>query len=246
MRHASLLALLLCPAATLLGADPPDDRTRLQGVWLSPPDAKLPVRLIAFDDKLGYTVGDPTATPAVPKSSFVALSPAELREEGGKRVAELAITKEVKRRVEYRLEKDGLVVGIDGAEHPLRRANTRPDDPAAKPLAGTWTVTGMEAKGKKATAKEAGFDAVTFGDRYAWKGPDKVALNVFYRLGPVKDGRAELDVFGMKGDVVIAALVEVKENEVAIVQPLKPGGDRPTGFDTAGGDVLVIRAKRAK
>ena len=130
MRRAVLLFLLACPA--YVAAADPDDRDRLQGVWHSAAGAKLPVRVIVMGDKVGHAVGDPAATPAVPGSAFVALTEATFK--GG--VAELAITTDYTRKLHYRFEKDGLVVGLDGKEYPLRRVNTRATDPPAKELVG--------------------------------------------------------------------------------------------------------------
>jgi uncharacterized protein (TIGR03067 family) len=248
MRRALPLFLLACPAF-VAAADPADDKARLQGVWHSPADAKVRARVIVMGDKVGYAVGDVTANPPVPGSTFVGLADAKLVSAGGKSYAEVEITKDTTRKLEYRFEKDELVVGIDRAEYPLRRANTRTADPAAKPLAGTWTVTEIEAKGMKVPAKASGIEAVVFGDRYVWKGQGgKELLNSFYRVGEVKTGRAELDVYGMKADATFPSVVEVKGDELTIAQPLRPGTtpSRPAGFDTAAGDTLVIRATRAK
>jgi uncharacterized protein (TIGR03067 family) len=242
MRRAVLLFLLACPA--FVAAADPADRDRLQGVWHSAAGAKLPVRVIVMGDKAGYAVGDPTATPAVPGSSFVGLTEATFK--GG--VAELAITKDYTRKIAYRFEKDALVVGLDGKEYPLRRVNTRATDPAAKELAGTWTVTGAEVKGVKVPAAAAGIESLTFaGDRYVIKAPGgKELLSSFYRLGEAKAGAVEFDVFGMKADPSIAVLLEVKGAELTLAQPLKAGGPRPAAFDSAAAEVLVIRATRAK
>lgn len=242
MRRA--IPLLLLASAFVAAADPPDDRGKLQGVWHSAPGAKLPVRVIVMGDKVGYAVGDATATPAVPGSAFVGLTEATV----GKGVAELAITKDYTRKLGYRFEKDGLLVSLDDKEHALRRVNTRAADPAARGLVGTWTVTGAEVKGVKLTPAMSGVESLTFaGDRYVVKAPGgKELLTSFYRLGDAKAGRAEIDVFGMKADPVIAALLEVKGAELTFAQPLKPGGPRPAGFDSAAAEVLVMRATRAK
>lgn len=242
MRRAVLLFLLACPA--VVAADPVDDRTKLQGVWHSAAGAKLPVRVLVMGDKVGYAVGDATATPAAPGSAFVALSDAKVE----KGVAELMITKDYTRKLAYRFEKDGLVVGLDGKEYPLTRVNTRATDPSAKGLAGTWTVTGAEVQGVKLPAATAGLESLSFvGDRYVVKAPGgKELLNSFFRLGDAKAGRTEVDVFGMKADPTITAVLEVKGEELTFAQPLKPGGPRPAGFDTAAAEVLVIRAKLAK
>jgi uncharacterized protein (TIGR03067 family) len=243
MRRAVPLFLFACPAV-LFAADPADDRGGLQGVWHSAAAAKLPVRLLVMGDRVGYAVGDATATPAVPGSAFVALTDATFT----KGVAELTITKGYTRKLGYRFEKDGVLVTIDGKEYPLRRVNTRATDPAAKVLAGTWTVTGAEVQGVKLTAATAGVESLTFaGDRYVVTAPGgKELLNSFYRLADGKAGRVECDVFGMKADPVIAALLEVKGAELTFAQPLKPGGPRPAGFDSAKAEGLVIRAARAK
>jgi uncharacterized protein (TIGR03067 family) len=247
MRRALPLVLFTCPAF-IAAAGPADDRAKLQGVWHSPADAKLKARVIVMGDKVGFTVGDVAANPPVPGSTFVGLADAKLTAAGGKTYAEIEITRDYTRKLEYRFEKDGLVVGIDRAAYPLRRANTRAVDPAAKPLAGTWTVTEVGAKGMTAPGKAAGFESVSFaGDRYVLRGTGgKEFVNSFYRVGEAKDGRAELDVFGLKADPSIAALVEVKGDALTLAQPLRPGGPRPAGFDTAAGDTFVIKATRAK
>jgi uncharacterized protein (TIGR03067 family) len=241
MRHAVLLFLLAVPA---VAADPADDRSKLQGVWYSAPGAKLPVRVVVMGDKVGYAVGDVAATPAVPGSAFVGLTEATV----AKGVAELAITKDYTRKLGYRFEKDGVVVTLDAKEYPLRRVNTRGTDPAAKELAGTWTVTGAEVKGVKLTAAMSGIESLAFaGDRYVVKAPGgKELLSSFYRLGDAKAGRADLDISGMKGDPTIAVRLEAKGDELLFAQPLTPGGPRPTGFDSAAAEVLVVRAKRGK
>jgi hypothetical protein len=247
MRRVLPLFLLAAPAF-VAAADPADDRTRLQGVWHSEAGAKLPVRVIVMGDKAGYAVGDATATPAVPGSAFVTLSEAKLGTAGGKAFAELVITKDYTRKLDYRFEKDGLVLGIDKAEYPLRRVNTRAADPGAKVVAGVWAVTGAEVKGVKLTAAMAGIESLSFaGDRYVVTAPGgKELLSSFYRLGPSKGGRADLDIYGMKADVFIAAVLEVKGAELTFAQPLTPGGARPAGFDTAAAEVLVVRAARMK
>jgi uncharacterized protein (TIGR03067 family) len=247
MRLVLTLALLASPALAALAADPPDDRAKLQGVWHSPPGAKTQARFLFLGDKAGYTVGDPAAKKPEPGSAFVGLSEAKLSEQGGKKTAEIVVSKDYTRKLEYRFDKDGLVVSIDGKEHALKRVNTRADDPAGKKLAGTWAVTGLEAKGMKFGAKEGGLETVTFtGDRYVWKGGGKEVLNSLYRMGELKDGRAEFDVYGLSSDPAFPSLVELKGDELTIAQPVKRGGPRPTGFDTAKADVLVIRATREK
>jgi uncharacterized protein (TIGR03067 family) len=247
MRPVLLITLLIAPVFLVRAADR-DDRARLQGVWQSPADAPVRARIIFFDGKIGYAVGDVAAKTPKSGSTFVGLSEAKYGESGGKHFADLEIAKDVKRHVEYRFDKDDLVVGLDGKEYRVQRINTRADDPAAKKLAGTWKVTEVEAKGMKATGKNAGLESVAFtGDRYVWKATGgKEALNSLYRLGEFKDGRASLDVFGMKADPALLALVELKGDTLAIAQPLKPSATRPPGFDTAAGDTLVIRATRAK
>jgi uncharacterized protein (TIGR03067 family) len=247
MRRLLCLTLLACPALAL-AADPPGDKAKLQGVWNSTGDAPLKAKLIVMGDKAGYTVGDPAAAKPVPGSSFVALSEAKFGEEGGKKFFDLLVAKDYKDRVEYRFDKDGLVATVKKKDYPLRRANTRAGDPRAKKFAGTWSITSVETKGQKASGKDAGLEAVAFaGDRYLWKAAGgKEVLNQFYRLGEPKGGKAELDVYGMKGDVAIPALVELKGDGLTIAQPIKPGGARPTGFDAKGGDTFVIHATRAK
>ena len=253
MRRLTLwtcVALFACAALAAEAADPADDRAKLEGVWHSPADAPARVRVIFFQGKAGFAVDNPKAKGAEPTSSFAALADAKFGEEGGKKFAEMSYGKDTKRRVGYRFEKDGLAVSIDGKEYPLRRASTRADDPAAKKFAGNWTVTVLEVKGMKQEAGEKGAGSVAFtGDRYVWKGPDgKEFLNSLYRLGEPKDGRAELDIYGLKADPVIPMLVEVKGDELTVAMPAKPGDKaaRPTGFDTKGNDILVIRARRAK
>jgi hypothetical protein len=100
----------------------------------------------------------------------------------------------------------------------------------------------------KLTPAMSGVESLTFaGDRYVVKAPGgKELLNSFYRLGDAKAGRSDLDVFGMKADPVIAAVLEVKGAELTFAQPLKPGDPRPAGFDTAAAEVLVMRAKLTK
>lgn len=248
MRRVLLLVLLVCPALAVRAAEPTDDRAKLQGVWHSPAGAKLPARVIFMGDKAGYTVGEPGAKKPAPGASFVALSDAKLGEEGGKKFAEIAVAKDYKTKLGYRFEKDGLIATINDKEYPLRRVSTRADDPAAKPFAGDWTITGVEAKGMKLPAKDAGLESVSFtGDRYIWKVTGgKEVLNSFYRLGELKDDRAELDVYGLSADPGFPSLVELKGDELTIAQPTQRGGKRPAGFDTANADVLVIRATRAK
>lgn len=244
------LALFASSALAVWAADPPDDRAKLQGVWHSPADAKLKARVIFVGDKAGFTIGDPGAKTPVPGSSFASVAEAKLGEEGGKKYAEMTYGKDTKRRVEYRFEKDGLVVVIDGKEYPLRRANTRAADAPAKNFSGNWTVTALEVKGTKQEAGGKDLGSVAFtGDRFVWKGPDgKEYLNSLYRLGEAKDGRAELDIFGLKADPVIPMLVEVKGDELTVAMPSKPGDNaaRPTGFDTKASEILVLHAKRAK
>ncbi|HYH65408.1 MAG TPA: hypothetical protein VD866_11995 [Urbifossiella sp.] len=243
MRRAVPLFLFACPVF-VAAADPADDRAKLQGVWHSVAGAKQPVRVLVMGDKIGYAVGDATATPAVPGSAFVSLTEATV----AKGVAELVITKDYTRKLGYRIEKDGVVVTLDDKEYPLRRVNTRATDPAAKELAGTWTLTGAEVKGVKLTPAMSGIESLTIvGDRYVVKAPGgKELLSSFYRLGDAKAGRADLDIFGMKADPSIAARLEVKGDELLFAQPLKPGGPRPTGFDSGAAEVLVLRATRAK
>lgn len=243
MRYALSAALFL--ASTLAAvAQPADDRAKLQGVWHSPAGAKLPLRLLVLGDKAGYLIGDATATPPVPGSAFVGLTDARF----GPAHVEVVVTKDYTRRLEYRFEKGQLVVTLDKAEYPLARVNTRGDDPAAKPLAGAWAVTEVAAKGMSAPGRAAGFESLTFaGDRYVLRGTGgKEIVNSFYRVGATKDGRAELDVFGFKADPTFVALVEVKGDDLTLSQPLRPGGPRPAGFDSAAAEILVIRAARMK
>jgi uncharacterized protein (TIGR03067 family) len=243
-----LVAFLVGPALAAFAADPPDERAKLQGVWHSPADAKLRARVIFVGDKAGFSLGNHDAKTPAPGSSFVAVSETKLGEEGGKKFAEIIVAKDYKKKVEYRFDKESLVVRIDDKEYPLARVNTRADDAAAKKFAGTWTVTGAEAQGMKLGAKEAGLESVSFtGDRFVWKAAGgKEILSSLYRIGELKDGRGELDIFGLKADPIFPALVELKGDELVIAQPTKAGGARPTDFDTAKGDVLVIRATRAK
>ena len=248
MRPALLIALITGPVL-LVSAAEPDDRAKLQGVWQSPPDSLVRARVMFLDGKIGYAVGDVTAKTPQPGSSFVALQDAKYGASGDKHFADLEIARDVKRHLEYRFDKSELVVNLDGKEYRLQRINTRAEDPAAKKLAGTWKVASVEAKGMTAPGEKSGLDSVAFtGDRYMWKATGgKEALNSFYRLGEFKDGRADLDVFGMKPDPVILALVELKGDTLTIAQPLKAGtATRPTGFDTKAGDTFVIRATRAK
>ncbi|HEX4609413.1 MAG TPA: hypothetical protein VH092_14545 [Urbifossiella sp.] len=248
MRGLLLLGVFTASCLVVAAADPPAGPAKLQGVWHSPADAKVPVRVIVLGDKVGYMIGDVAANPPVPGASFVGLTRAKFAEAGDKQQAELMIAKDYTRKVEFRVEKDGLVLGVDKAEHPLRRANTRDGDPAAKPLAGTWTIAEVGAKGMSAPGKDAGLESLSFaGDRYVLKGVGgKELLNSYYRAGAAKDGRVELDVFGLKADPTITALVEVKGEALTLAQPLRPGGPRPAGFDTVVADIFLIRATRAK
>jgi uncharacterized protein (TIGR03067 family) len=249
MRRLLSLALMACPALAF-AADPPDDRAKLQGVWHSPADAPVKARVIFLGDKAGYSVGDPGAEKPVPGSSFMALSDAKFGEEGGKKFVELVVSKDYKPRVDYRFDKDGLVMSINKKEYPLRRANTRADDPAAKKFAGAWKITALEVKGMKQEAGAMDVGSIAFtGDRYVWKGPNgKEFLNSYYRLGEPKDGRAELDIYGMKADPAIPMIVELKGDELTVAMPAKPTekAARPKGFDTKAEETLVMRATRAK
>lgn len=246
MRRPVAFLLFVGSALAAAAADP--DTSNLQGVWHSPPDAKPAVRVIVMKDKVGYVVGGVAADPPQPRSTFVALSDAKLKEAGGKTVAELEIAAGVTRTLELRPEKDGLALAIDKKEYRVRRANTTAADPAAKAVAGAWAIASVSAKGQTVPAKLAGLESLAFaGDRYVVKGPGgKELLSSFYRLGDEKDGRRELDVFGMKADPSIRALVEVKGDDLALAQPIVAASARPTGFDTADGKALVIKATRGK
>ncbi len=225
-----------------------NERDRLQGIWESAPGAPTAVKLIVFGDKVGYQIGDPTATPAKPGTSFVGASPAKFSETGGKHFAEIAIAKDYAKKVEFRLDKNGLVFTVEGKDYPLHRVNTRGEDPIAKKFSGTWTVTDASFAGKSATPKQAGLESITFsGDRYIWKAPDgKEIINMLYRLGEPKTGPAELDVYGQNGQVAIPAIVDVNGDKITIVQPLKPAGAaRPKSLDDKC-EVLVIHAEKAK
>lgn len=250
-----LLALAAC-IAPLAAADPPnapaDDRAKLQGVWESPAGAKGSMNIIFFDDKVGYSTKNPGAQPPATTSSSVALSPAKRIDMEGKAQFELQVAKDYSTKIDYRLDKTDLVIGVNKAEYTVARVNTRASDSAAaKKLVGTWAVTGLEAKGMSIEPKAGGLEAVVFtDDRYAWKAPGgKELLNSFFRLGEPKKGTAELDIYGLKPEVAITALLEVTGDELRIAQPLKAGAKgagRPTGFGSTAAEILVVKAKRAK
>jgi uncharacterized protein (TIGR03067 family) len=229
-----------------------EDLKALQGVWQSSPDAKRQLKIMFREDKVGYLVTDPKAEPSATPLGFVAQSAAQHKEAKGKRSFDIEVAKDYVKRVDYRFDKGKLAITVDGVEYKVQRANTRAStQPAAKKLVGTWKVLGVEQQGKKATAAEAGLEAVVFTeDRYILTGPGgKELLSSFFRLDGGKEP-ATMDWYGMKPDFIIPLIYEVKGNELRLAHPplnrVAKGARRPTSFDTEKTDTMLIRAERSK
>jgi uncharacterized protein (TIGR03067 family) len=229
-----------------------EDLKALQGVWQSSPDAKRQLTIMFRDDKVGYLVTDPAAQPGATPLSFMALSAAQHKEAKGKRSFEIEVAKDYVKRVDYRFEKGKLVIAMEGAEYKVERANARAStNPAAKKLVGTWKVMGIEQKGRKGRAAQAGLEAVVFTeDRYILTAPGgKELLNSFYRLDSGKEP-ATMDWYGMKPDFIIPLIYELKGDELRLAHPplnrVAKGARRPTSFDTEKTDTMLIRAERSK
>lgn len=251
-----VLAYILAPAGAapdvnderLLG----DDLKALQGVWQSSAAAKKQLKIMFMNDKIGFEIADPIAKPGEAPLAFLALSTAQHKDTKGKRHFRIEIAKDYFRQVDYRFDKSGLVLSLDGAEFKVERANTRAStSPMARKLVGTWKVTGIEQRGQKGGAKDSGLDAVVFTeDRYILKAPGgKELLNSFYRLNSAGKP-ASMDWYGMKPNFIIPLIYEVKGNEMRLAHPpfalAAKGAKRPTSFDTQGSDTMLIRAEQSK
>jgi uncharacterized protein (TIGR03067 family) len=226
------------------------DLKALQGVWQSAPDAKKQLKILFRDDQIGYLIADPAAGAGAAPLSFLALSTARHKAAKAKRYFGIEVSKDYSRRVDYRFDKGKPIITLDGADYPVERVSVRAStNPAARKLLGTWKVTGIESRGKKAPATATGLEAVVFTeDRYFLTGPGgKELLNSFYRLDAGK-APATMDWFGMKPDFVIPLIYEVQGTELRLAHPplnqVGKGAKRPTSFDTEKSDTLLIRAER--
>lgn len=251
-----LFALAPAPTGTAQDADDKrslaDDLKALQGVWQSSSDAKKQLKIMFMDNKIGFDVTDPKAKPGERLLGFLGLSTAQHKEVNGKRHFHIDIAKDYAKRVDYRYAKSVLVVGVDGADYKVERANARASSNSeAKRLVGTWTVTGIEQHGRRGSAKDSGLEAVVFTeDRYIMVTTGgKQLLNSFYRLDAAMKPAA-MDWFGMKPSLVIPFIYELKEDKLRLAHPpfalAAKGAKRPKSFDTKNSDTMLIRAERSK
>ena len=116
-----------------------------------------------------------------------------------------------------------------------------------KKLQGTWKVVALEADGKAQPKEKSPKEIVIEGKKLTGLGPEMTVT-----LDPGKKPKWVDLTFKREGKLYpVRAIYEVRGDELKVCIPLAEKGKlfenkRPTGFETKGKAVMLLKARRAE